>query len=477
MSYHHTDSLGILRPRWFQLAGAIIALGIALAACGQNTTSEGPTVSAPTATEDVFKDSTGFRPPPAFERRRIPDTPGPRRELRLQPTPTPTPVPIPISIPISIHDAPGSPLGHVPVPWAAKLDCEYLRQNQGAEDVQTWTKQGKPGKVNDVLEGTEGNDVIDGGDGDDVINGLGGNDIICGGPGSDIIYGEDGDDALFGEAGQDILYGGDGDDTLLGGPGSDRVPDWEGSAGGVLKGLDGGPGEDWLHGGDGIDRLEGGPGEDTLYGGMGNDDLYGENFVDTEVQSCPGAEPCADWLFGGFGHDQLFGGPGNDSINGDIRPPHMMNDTGPYTPFPPDWIKYLDLYEGSKQIQKGEPLPAYGNDEIRGNHGDDWLFDPGSDVEEFLTNDIAGQEGDDILIGGEHRDIMWGGIGDDKLWGRDGHDNLTGGVQGNPDAGNDALYGGAGPDELSSAEVKIGGPGDDKCMGDNKVPLDCDDDP
>jgi len=76
---------------------------------------------------------------------------------------------------------------------------------------------------------------------------------------------------------------------------------------------------------------------------------------------------------------------------------------------------------------------------------------------------------------------MWGGIGDDKLWGQDGHDNLTGGVPGVPALyaeGNDELYGGAGPDELSAAEVKMGGPGDDLCKGDKiQFKEKCDDDP
>jgi len=79
MFHHQTHSLGRLRPRWFQLAGAIITLGIALAACGQDGTSGEPAASAPTATKDVFGASTGFKPTPAFERRRIPDKPGPRR--------------------------------------------------------------------------------------------------------------------------------------------------------------------------------------------------------------------------------------------------------------------------------------------------------------------------------------------------------------------------------------------------------------
>jgi Ca2+-binding RTX toxin-like protein len=472
--------LGRLRPRWFLLTGAIIALGIALAACGQDGTSGGPT-----ATEDVFEDSTGFkRPTTAFERRRIPDTPGPRRVLLPTPTPmtptppptptdtptpppTPTDTPTPPPTPTPIPYSPGSPLALSPVPEL--LDCEYLRQNQGTVGVLKFTIQGdqNPENLNDYLEGTEGKDAIDGGEGNDVIYGFGGNDIICGGPGMDTIYGDDGADRLYGEAGQDVLYGGAGNDILLGGPGNDGR-------------LDGGPGADWLHGGDGNDWLEGGSGKDILFAGMGDDDLYGDNQVDTEAESCLAAEPCADWLFGGFGNDQLHGGPGNDSIVGDIFPPKYLTNTGSDTPYPPDWLIYVDLYEGDQLIQKGEPLPEYGNDQIRGNHGDDWLWDPGSDVSGPIGNVMNGAEGNDILIGGENHDNMWGGYGDDKLWGRGGDDSLVGGVWGSPSlasAGYDELYGGAGGDSLSAAEVKIGGPGDDLCHDDQiTFEVECDDD-
>ena len=170
------------------------------------------------------------------------------------------------------------------------------------------------------------------------------------------------------------------------------------------------------------------------------------------------ADPCRDWLFGGFGDDFLFGGPDNDSINGDIVPPQFMNNTGPNTPYPPDWIKYLDLYEGSKQIQKGDPLPEFGSDILHGNWGNDWMYDPGSTAG-IQKNNFYGEEGDDVLIGGENTDFIWGGPGDDEAWGNAGEgDQLYGDDYGDPNDNYDKLYGGEGKDFLSVADVMLGGP-------------------
>jgi len=407
------------------------------------------------------------------------DTPGPRnlRDLEL---PTPTPTPAPLIAPA----APGSPLGLVPVPNHASLDCDYLRQNQ--ETVPGYLKFDFVGTDgSDVIEGTDGPDVIDGGGGNDTIHGKGGNDIICGGPGFDTLHGEEGDDALFGEADRDVLLGGAGQDTLIGGLGNDGRA--EGPWNGEWQGLYGGPGDDWLYGGEGKDWLEGGPGNDTLFGGLGTDDLYGDDFIGNDEPTCPivtGAEnnqdPCRDWLFGGFGDDFLFGGPDNDSINGDIVPPQFMKNTGPYTPYPPDWIKYLDLYEGSKQIQKGAPLPEFGSDILHGNWGNDWMYDPGSTAG-IQKNNFYGGEGDDVLIGGENTDFIWGGPGDDEAWGNAGEgDQLYGDDYGDPNDNYDKLYGGEGKDFLSVADVMLGGPnppGDPDSCKDNytQFKIGCDD--
>ena len=427
-----------------------LVLLLLLIACGEGENLENPTA-------DPFASSTGFKrgSDPAYIERapkqgsssqRALDTPGPKRKLNL-PTPTPAPTPTPTPTPLIAPMPPGSPLGLVPIYYHAMLDCDYLRENQ--DSVAPYLQFDIVGDDNpNIINGTEGPDVIDGGGGNDTINGLGGNDIICGGPGMDVLHGDDGEDALFGESGSDILYGGLGRDTLVGGPGDDS-----GSNGGMQKGLDGGQGDDWLYGGAGDDRMEGGPGNDTLFGGHGNDKIYGDYLQGNGEQDCPGAvigsvspEPCRDWIFGGFGNDNLFGGPDNDSIDGDIGPLESINEDAANQYYPDEWFALKE---------QGSPMPPFGNDNIHGNQGDDWLRDPGSDDQ---TNFIYGQEGDDIIIAGEGVDHVFGGLGDDEAWGRGGDDQMHGDENGDPEDNFDKLYGGEGFDILSIADLKIGGP-------------------
>ncbi len=477
-----------LKPiRLFLLALSLILLLLPVA-CGDE---EKPEVPA----EDPFAASTGFKrgsdaasskqkmeraPKQGSSAQRMLNTPGPKRKLNL-PTATPTPTPAPTQAPtqtptptptpvVAPTPPAGSPLGLVPIYQYAMLDCDYLRNNQ--DSVAAYLQFDIVGDDGpNTINGTEGPDVIDGGGGNDTINGLGGNDIICGGPGLDVIHGNDGEDALFGETGPDILYGGSGRDTLVGGPGDDS-----GSDNNTQKGLDGGQGDDWLYGGAGDDRMEGGPGNDTLFGGQGDDKIYGDYLEGTEEKDCPTdvignapPEPCRDWIYGGFGNDSLFGGPDNDSIDGDIIPIEWINKDAANQYYPDEWFALK---------QQGSPIPPFGNDLIHGNQGNDWLRDPGSDG---LPNNIWGQEGDDIIIGGEDIDYVYGGLGNDEAWGRGGNDQMHGDENGDPEDNFDKLYGGEGFDILSIADLKIGGPNPpdhpDRCV-DNAPQFEviCDDD-
>jgi len=67
------------------------------------------------------------------------------------------------------------------------------------------------------LTGSAGIDTIDGGAGNDTIIEDDGDDVLSGGTGNDTIAGGNGSDTLNGNAGNDSLYGGDGTDTLVGG--------------------------------------------------------------------------------------------------------------------------------------------------------------------------------------------------------------------------------------------------------------------
>jgi Ca2+-binding RTX toxin-like protein len=211
-----------------------------------------------------------------------------------------------------------------------------------------------------------------------------------------------------------------------------------------------------------------------LFGGLGTDKLYGDDYIGYDEKSCPivmdaigNPDTCRDWLFGGLGDDFLFGGPGNDSIHGDIAP-ITCSTCDLY--YPDEWIE---------QWNQGGPLPEFGNDQLHGNWGNDWIADKGSSTG-TMENRFYGGEGDDILIGGENGDSIWGGPGHDEAWGNAGDDSLYGDINGDPYGNTDKLYGGEGKDFLSIADVMLGGPnppGDPDTCKDNKTtfPVECDD--
>ena len=161
-----------------------------------------------------------------------------------------------------------------------------------------------------------------------------------------------------------------------------------------------------------------------------------------------------------------FGGPGVDVINGDITlPDHMIGDN-PENFYPVEWIAFK---------QQSEPLPNFGNDNLHGGFGDDYLIDPGSDAGGPIRNQLFGESGNDILIGGQNLDYIYGGPDDDILWGRAGVDTLRGGDKGDL-VGYDLLFGGDGDDSLSVGDWQIGGAGKDVCKGDQiQFKIDCDD--
>ena len=102
-----------------------------------------------------------------------------------------------------------------------------------------------------------------------------------------------------------------------------------------------------------------------------------------------------------------------------------------------------------------------GDDILEGNSGDDLIFGGNND------DLIEGGTGDDTIVGGNHDDILEGGTGDDTivggyhddvLKGDSGDDILEGGYH------NDVLYGGSGNDSLfggTGSDTLIGGDGAD----------------
>lgn len=112
----------------------------------------------------------------------------------------------------------------------------------------------------DLLVGNEDGDVLSGWPDEYNLGDTFGNDTLYGGGGNDSLKGPYGDDSLHGGDGDDTLEGFSGDDSLFGGAGND----W----------LDGFTDSDLMVGGSGNDVLSSRDGDDTVAGGQGDDTLF-----------------------------------------------------------------------------------------------------------------------------------------------------------------------------------------------------------
>ncbi|MCF8052377.1 MAG: hypothetical protein K9L59_14130, partial [Desulfobacterales bacterium] len=101
--------------------------------------------------------------------------------------------------------------------------------------------------------------------------------------------------------------------------------------------------------------------------------------------------------------------------------------------------EYSEEYLSNFNINIDGEVKIDALEEIVSSHGDynDLLI--GVDGKQ---NHIRGNEGDDILIGGNNKDDLYGGLGNDILEGQGGDDYLHGGV------GDDRLYGGLDSDRI-----------------------------
>jgi Ca2+-binding RTX toxin-like protein len=186
---------------------------------------------------------------------------------------------------------------------------------------------------------------------------------LTGGTGSDLMSGGSGADMIQGDAGGDLIDGRGGDDAIDAGSGNDAV--WGGGGNDTLYGQDG---QDTLQGQDGDDLLYGGAGADSITGGQGDDSLFG------------GADH--DTLIGGTGNDLVEGGSGNDWLAGGI---------------------------GDDTLDGGQ-----GSDVLDGGAGDDWLSGLHGTVDDFETDYLNADAGNDTLVLGSG-DLATGGDGDDTF--------------------------------------------------------------
>jgi len=221
-----------------------------------------------------------------------------------------------------------------------------------------------------------------------------------------------------------VIYGQDGNDNINVSPG-------------ILKAASifGGKGNDLLSGGSGNDLLEGGDGNDTLVGNDGDDILHGGAGDDT--------------LDGGAGKNTLDGGTGLDGVvvhgtqgNDEILVGWQLGPRG---------AQLVLQINGKMSVQdytSGETVFVFGG------KGNDFIKMLPSNATHWKA-EFHGEEGNDILWGGDLDDLLDGGDGNDLLYGGIGNDLLLGG------AGNDILLGGAGQnifDGGTGADVAIDGP-------------------
>lgn len=303
-----------------------------------------------------------------------------------------------------------------------------------------------------VKNGGSGNDILIGAGGEEnSLAGNGGNDVLIGRGKSDLLLGGKGNDILFGANGHDELYGGAGDDLVSGGNGRDT--------------LSGDKGNNLLLGGNGDDTfvidaaLSGTEAYDTIgdfdvgrqLRRMTFDDaillknVAGQSFVFQET-----ADGDVILLVNGV-ERALF----NGSRGAELSAADLLRVTE-FTGGTPSSVALLD--------KDGVPIPFT----LSGTSGDDLIVgQPG------IANTIAGNAGDDEIIGRGKDDVLLGNGGNDELTGSNGNDTLFGGgdddlLQGNNgadtlsgDKGNDTLVGGNGND------TQTGGLGDDTFVFDD----------
>lgn len=260
--------------------------------------------------------------------------------------------------------------------------------------------------------GEEGNDVISGGGGSDLIVGGGGQDVIRGDTahevddagavleidrleqGAVIADGEAaGDDIIIAGRGADIAYGDGGDDQIRGG----LEGDW----------LFGNAGDDIVSGDQGVDVIFGDDGVvsqfvagDTINGGGS----YAAFTTDLKVLETlnPGVNG-DDTLSGGRDGDYLFGGPDHtagDVISAGDGDDVAFGDNGIVT------FQYdADIGRSMVVVIQSKSHDAGGNDQIAGETGRDILI--GGAGGDTIDGDLTGFSDSTV----DSRDIIFGDHG------------------------------------------------------------------
>lgn len=212
---------------------------------------------------------------------------------------------------------------------------------------------------------------------------------------------------LAGDGGSNILFGTSDPETIDGQAGADRISGFSGN-----------------------DVLTGGTGSDHLFGGNGNDIISADRHIGFDGRTD------VDHVYGGAGNDVIFagygdvvdGGDGFDTLNLSYQgsPQGITGDTAIL-------FRGQPLSPGAGSIQNVErfdaiALTSFNDTMVIGDQAD-----PAT---------AYGWDGDDHLIGQEHRVVLYGGRGNDLLVGSTANDVLYG------EDGNDKILGHTGMDEL-----------------------------
>jgi Ca2+-binding RTX toxin-like protein len=306
---------------------------------------------------------------------------------------------------------------------------------------------------NDTLEGGGGNDILDGGAGTDIatyINAGSGVQVILGQNGADgrvtaqypvndvdtlrsieAVFGSNFDDAMFGNeqgnlfrgmGGSDYFLESRGDDDYIGDAGIDTL-DFNGNPTAVSVNLANGTiahiGSSETDTVFSVERIVGSSNDDTIVGSSAAEFLFGSGGRD--VLTGAGG---IDLLDGGSGDDTLDGGLGNDTLVGGTG--LDVADFGAWdTPPPSGGVLFLasqvTVQLGSNGADGIATRSQLGNvietDTLRGIESAVGSNNRDTLIGNELNNNMFGEEGNDILIGGSQVDIdrLTGGGGSDTF--------------------------------------------------------------
>ncbi len=311
------------------------------------------------------------------------------------------------------------------------------------------------GYGNDILSGGEGDDTLDGGEGVDTVRetvdadfrvignrlesydsntkiNLGRDELrniekisLTGGESNNYLEardfdgnvnlsGKDGDDTLIGGRGNDTLSGGDGDDTIDGGEGIDTLREtadvdfrlknanlytYEVNSSSILD-------NDQLKN---IERV-------FLTGGESDNKIDAQNFNGNVNLSGKGGR---DSLTGSSGNDTLSGGEGSDTIDGGEGIDTLRETSD--VDFKLSGTSHLYSYKvNTTTILDKDLLKDIERIFLAGGESNNKIDASQSEI----SVNLAGEDGDDSLIGGFANDTLSGGEGNDTLDGGSGVDYL-----------------------------------------------------